>query len=344
MPDRRFFESLGPLGAGAICQGLNGQLLDQRHISRLIEGVSTPLAAGPSDLCFITSTKPEVDFAALQAGLVFVRPELVALLTESFSARAGLATAIFSCPDPRGSFAAAASRLWRVRPLCSEVGQHLAGQTVFIAPSAWVDPSAVIGEGTRIMPGAVIGPGVQIGRNCEIGVGAVIECSLIGDRVRIGPYCVIGKSGFGVVAAGQSLNLMPHLGRVILQDGVGLGGHVCVDRGVLDDTFIGESTQIDNFCQIAHNCRVGRNVVMAAFGGISGSTTIGDGAQLGGRVGVSDHGEIQAGARLAAGSLVMHLVPKGETWGGYPAGPIKKWMREVAWLRRSVHRRGGNSE
>jgi UDP-3-O-[3-hydroxymyristoyl] glucosamine N-acyltransferase len=37
---------------------------------------------------------------------------------------------------------------------------------------------------------------------------------------------------------------------------------------------------------------------------------------------------------VAARSGIMHDVPPGETWGGYPAKPSKQWMREVATLGR----------
>jgi UDP-3-O-[3-hydroxymyristoyl] glucosamine N-acyltransferase len=75
---------------------------------------------------------------------------------------------------------------------------------------------------------------------------------------------------------------------------------------------------------------------MAAFAGISGSTRINDGALLGGRVGIADHRLIGEGAVLAAGAAIMHDVPAGETWAGYPAKPIRRWLRETAWLGRKA--------
>ena len=73
---------------------------------------------------------------------------------------------------------------------------------------------------------------------------------------------------------------------------------------------------------------------MAAFGGISGSCKIGDGVTLAGRVGVGDHRTIGAGATLAGAAAVMQDVPAGEVWMGYPAKPMRKFLREVAWLSR----------
>jgi UDP-3-O-[3-hydroxymyristoyl] glucosamine N-acyltransferase len=107
---------------------------------------------------------------------------------------------------------------------------------------------------------------------------------------------------------------------------------------VFDDTFIAEDAKIDNLCQIAHNVTMGRGALLVAFGGISGSTIIGDRVMMGGRVGVSDHRKVGAGAVLAAGSAVLQDVPAGEKWAGYPAKPIRKWMREAAWLNKKASR------
>jgi len=83
---------------------------------------------------------------------------------------------------------------------------------------------------------------------------------------------------------------------------------------------------------------------MAAFAGISGSSTVGDGVQFGGRVGLKDHVHVGQGARIAAGAAVLSDVPAGETWAGYPSKPIRTWMRELAWLARSAQKRSGKEK
>ena len=124
-----------------------------------------------------------------------------------------------------------------------------------------------------------------------------------------------------------------------MQNGVTLGANSCIDRGLLEDTVIGEGTHIDNLCHIGHNSRIGSHVVMAAFAGISGSSTVGDGVQFGGRVGLKDHVHVGQGARIAPGAAVLSDVPAGETWAGYPSKPIRTWMRELAWLARAAQKR-----
>lgn len=205
-----------------------------------------------------------------------------------------------------------------------------------IGPGAVIGAGAAVGEGTIIGPNAVIGAGVQIGRNCTIGAGATVHCALIGDHVTLLAGVCIGETGFGVTPGPNGLEDAPHFGRVIVQDHATIGAHTCIDRGVFADTIIGERTKIDNLCQIAHNVVLGRSVIVAAFGGISGSVRVGDGSRLGGRVGVADHVTIGAGVSLAGSAGLFRDVEDGETWGGTPAKPIRQWMREVAWLAKQA--------
>jgi UDP-3-O-[3-hydroxymyristoyl] glucosamine N-acyltransferase len=123
-----------------------------------------------------------------------------------------------------------------------------------------------------------------------------------------------------------------------LQDDVSVGANSCIDRGAWEDTVIGEGTKIDNLVQIGHNVSLGRGCVVAAHVGFSGSVKAGDGVQFGGQAGLADHLKLGAGARIAAGAGVISDVPAGETWAGYPARPIRRWLREAAWVAKQARR------
>jgi UDP-3-O-[3-hydroxymyristoyl] glucosamine N-acyltransferase len=193
----------------------------------------------------------------------------------------------------------------------------------------------------------VIGPGVAIGRDCRIGANSSIMVALVGDRVIILGNASIGQAGFGVAASSAGALDLPQLGRVILQDDVTIGACTCIDRGAHADTVVGQFTKIDNLVQIAHNVVIGRNCALAAQTGLSGSVIVGDGVQFGGKAGVGDHLTLHDGARLAAGALAMRDIPPRETWCGVPARPIRRFMRELAWVSQAVDRdlkaKGGGS-
>ena len=51
---------------------------------------------------------------------------------------------------------------------------------------------------------------------------------------------------------------------------------------------------------------------------------------------LGDHLTIGEGARVAAGAGVLADIPAGETWSGYPARPIRQFLRETVWLAKQA--------
>ena len=147
---------------------------------------------------------------------------------------------------------------------------------------------------------------------------------------------MIGADGFGYLPGveGGGLVKVPHLGRVVIGDDVEIGAASAIDRGKLGATVIGDGTKIDNHCQIAHNCRLGRDVIVCGMAGIAGSVTIEDGAIIAGHVGIADGLTIGARAVIAAKAGVISDVPAGEVWFGTPARPHREQMRALAALRK----------
>ena len=328
--DPRFYKPLGGRSLAEIAAQTDTELVGVPD--RIVQSIAPANTAQNDELSFFEGDEAAVANISANAGACFVRPELAPALPEHLPK--------LISEFPRLSHARAAALL--VEPRHWEAGAEAVDpeanihSTVKLGPGTVVGAGAAIGEGSIVYPNVIIGPGVQIGRNCLIGPGASLICALVGDHVSIGAGARIGEPGFGTMAGPQGAESAPQFGRVVIQDHVRVGSNSCVDRGAFDDTIIGERTKIDNLCQIAHNVTTGRSVVIAAFGGISGTVNLGDGAMLGGRVGVADHVNVGTGASLAASAGVFRDIPDGETWGGTPAKPIRQWMRETAWLQKQV--------
>lgn len=330
--DSRFYAPLGALTLGDLARRTGAQLNGDPATE--LTGIASAAAGGRGDIAFLVGDgKSKVEVNADISALV---------VNEASIPNVPDGMAHLVSPQPRHVHSTAALAMFRPRHLDWAGDDRISPDATIhanarIAPGAVIGPGAAIGDGTRIGANAVIGPGVQIGRNCSIGAGASVFCALIGDHVTLLAGARLGEAGFGVMPAPGGVEDAPHFGRVIVQDHVTIGANSCVDRGVFDDTIIGERTKIDNLCQIAHNVVLGRSVLVAAFGGISGSVRVGDGCMLGGRVGIADHVRLGEGVSLAASSGLFRDVAPGETWGGTPAKPVRQWMREVAWLQKQAN-------
>lgn len=337
MPDARFFESASGRSLAELAE-LTGAALERGSPDTLIEIAAPLVHADKRGVAFLSDAKYRDDLAQTGAGAVF--------LAERSRDAAPDGCALLVTPTPQAAWSAAARALHTPRPLPETArGVDISIEDeVIIGPGVVIGDGVSIGRGTRIGANTVIGPGVQIGRNGDIGPNVTLGFALIGDRVRIGPSTVIGEAGFGVAGGTRGLVDIPQLGRVILQDDVSVGANSCVDRGAWDDTVIGEGSKIDNLVQVGHNCRLGRHVILAGHTGLSGSVTIGDGAQLGGRAGVTDHLTVGRGARIGAASMVISDVPDGETWGGQPARPMRRFLRETVWLAKQASKRQGGAD
>lgn len=268
------------------------------------------------------------------------------LVTEELAKQADNAKPLLVMRQPRLGFARAARLL--------QASDRKAG----IQPSAVVASNAVLGEGVSIDAHAVIEDGVEVGAGSSIGAGVVIgararigkDCRIyprvvlypgviLGDRVLVHAGAVLGADGFGYVrdaATGEYLQF-PQQGTLIIEDDVEIGANTTVDRGALEETHLACGVKLDNLVHVGHNVRVGKNVVIAAQTGISGSTVIGDDAVLGGQIGIGDHADIGEKVILGSQSGVLpwkKLRGPGVVHWGTPAKPLKDYLKELAALAR----------
>ena len=197
-----------------------------------------------------------------------------------------------------------------------------------ISDKAIVSPTAKIGENVYI------GPGTTIGDECEIGDGTIIDANVtIYRKVTIGKDChissgaVIGADGHGyVLDENNRYKKIRHMGGVVIGDNVDIGANSCVDRGVLDDTTIGDNTKIDNLVQVAHNVVVGENCMITAGVVICGSCTVGDSCWLAPGAVIKNSASVASHNQIGMNSVVYRSIKQTNTvYVGNPAAPIKSY-------------------
>ena len=208
---------------------------------------------------------------------------------------------------------------------------------VEIPEDAYVGAFAYIGKGARIGKGAKIYPQSYIGHNVEVGDNSVIypnasvyhNCK-IGQRCVIHSGAVIGADGFGFAPVGGHYDKIPQIGIVELEDDVEIGANTTVDRATMGRTLIQKGTKLDNLIQVAHNCVVGHDTVMAAQVGIAGSTKIGSNCMIGGQVGFKGHISVGDNVQIGAQSGIAGNLREGSRVMGTPAVDMGKYMRQAA--------------
>jgi UDP-3-O-[3-hydroxymyristoyl] glucosamine N-acyltransferase len=305
--------------AKEIAEWLGAELAAGADGGAEILSVSAIETAAATSVVFATDAKTLARALESKAGIVLANRSPYAELEDP---------RVLSVPEPRLAFARVAERLQR------------RGTPTSIHATAVVDPSAQIGEGTRIGAHSVIAENVTIGRECEIGPNVTIYSETqLGDRVSVQAGAVLGSKGFGYArdTATGEYTLFPQQGTLVIEDDIDIGANTTIDRGALGETRIGAGSKLDNLVHIGHNCVIGRNVIIAAQTGISGSSVVEDGAILGGQVGIGEHALVGQGVILGGGAGVLSgkkMHGAGEVFWGRPARPLKEYLRDLARLKK----------
>ena len=181
-----------------------------------------------------------------------------------------------------------------------------------VHPEACIGAHVIISDGSKIGARTVLHGNNYVDEDCEIGEDCSIfhnvtlyPRTVLGNRVRIHAGTIIGSDGFGYVQeAGQHLKV-PQIGNVVIEDDAEIGANVTIDRGALGPTHVGKGTKIDNLVQIGHNAIVGKNCILVAQSGVSGSTKIGNNVIVGGQVGIAGHLKIGNNVKIGNNAKIF---------------------------------------
>lgn len=270
--------------------------------------------ATPTSITFLANPKYRRHLGTTRAGAVILDPSLAAecpvpaLLTK----------------NPYAVFARIAAILHPPPPVAA--GIHA---SAIVDKSARIDSTASIGAlcsiGANVKIGArvVIGPGSVVMNDSSIGddtrlIARVTVCDrvMIGSRCLFHPGAVIGSDGFGMAPDAGTWVKVPQVGGVHIGNDVEVGANTTIDRGAIGDTVLEDGVKLDNQIQIAHTVRVGAHTAMAAFVGISGSTTIGKHCLIAGKVGIAGHLDICDNVVIMGHSTVSGSITKPGSYSG----------------------------
>ncbi|HEX9780049.1 MAG TPA: acyl-ACP--UDP-N-acetylglucosamine O-acyltransferase [bacterium] len=185
-----------------------------------------------------------------------------------------------------------------------------------VHPTAIVDPQAELGPNVTIGPYAVVKGPVRIGEGTRVGAHGVIE-----GRTTIGRDCEI-FSGAVIGSIPQDLKYRGEASELIIGDRNKFREYVTVNPGTEGGggrTVIGSDCLLMAYAHVAHDCRLGDQVILANSVALAGHITIGDRAVVGGLVGVHQFVRIGTLAMVGGCSRVTQDVPPYSTCVGYPA-------------------------
>jgi UDP-3-O-[3-hydroxymyristoyl] glucosamine N-acyltransferase len=210
------------------------------------------------------------------------------------------------------------------------------GQNVSVGEHVVIGEKCIIGDDTVIGPNSVLMDNVTIGSGCTF--FPLVTCydgTLIGDRVTIHSGTVIGADGFGFAPQKDGSYIkIPQMGTVQIGDDVEIGANTTIDRATMGATVIEKGAKIDNLVQIAHNCRIGADTVIASQAGISGSVKVGRQCIIGGQVGFAGHLEIADRTSVAAkAGISKSFMEPGLAIRGVPAQLMRDQLRQEAQVR-----------
>lgn len=213
----------------------------------------------------------------------------------------------------------------------------MSSEETVIHPTAIIEPGAKLGEGVQIGPFCIVGPHVELGDGVRLKSHVVVAGhTSIGPRCEIFPFASIGHAPQDLKYRDEPSTLTIGA-ECIIREGVTMNpgtGHGTMKTTVGDRCFFLANAHV------AHDCRVGNNVVMANNVMLAGHCKIGDYAILSGGAGV--HQFVRVGPHAFVGGMSgveNDVIPYGMVLGNraYLAGLNIIGLRRRAFSRDQIH-------
>jgi UDP-3-O-[3-hydroxymyristoyl] glucosamine N-acyltransferase len=306
-----------------LCQTIGIEYLGSDYI---IDGIEAINHASQSEISFFSDFKHLHELPTTNAKAVLISNEYVHHLPKD--------TIPLISSDPYHDMALL-SKLF-VKKLSSNPSKPRIDIDTNIDKSVYIGDMVEIGDRVTIMSGCHISDHVTIGDDTIIYSNvSIYRDTTIGAECIIHSGAVIGADGFGFVQSSDNTHTkIHHNGSVEIGDRVEIGANSSIDRATFGFTTIGEGTKIDNQVQIGHNCQVGRNCLIVSYVALGGSTILGDNVTMAGQSGTKGHLSIGSGATIVSRAGVTKSLDGGKWYGGFPAIEHKEWLKINAKLNR----------
>ena len=150
-----------------------------------------------------------------------------------------------------------------------------------IHPTAYIAPSAILGENVTIGPFAVIEENVEVGAGCQLGAHAVIQPYVkMGEGNILHPHAVLGDLPQDISFKAETVSWLEIGDNNVFREGF------TAHRSSIEDgiTSIGSDCFFMNHSHVAHDCIIGNKTIFANNVAIGGFVEIGDNVFMGGAV------------------------------------------------------------
>ena len=196
-----------------------------------------------------------------------------------------------------------------------------------------IHPEAKIAKDVQIASGCLIEKDVEIGNGTKVAKGTIIRNGVkIGKNNEIHPYAVIGNTP-------QDKSHENNLGKIVIGDSNIIREFTTIHLPVGEkaETKIGNENYLMAYSHVAHNCKIGNNVLLVNGATLGGFVEVEDSAYISAFVPVHQWVKIGAHSIIGGGlRIIKDLVPFAMA-AGSP-------LRVVSYNSRGLRRDGFSAQ